>query len=209
MKKIKRIIVDAYHDQQLNEIKEKMDLTVGNSVFPTKKRLVITSFASLATAFVVLIIAVVISFKPKNEEKTDGNDDYKPTFNINEYMEKNTANYIKTPIESVIDGDGKLEIAIYYGITHDDNHLIFIFYQSEESIEIDTIIYDNETFAGEELHWSNSNSNLGLSDSFDYSKNIFDFEVNSTNLVTIEFHYNNKNHELEIDLSTYYEFLKD
>lgn len=200
MKNIKKRIKEDYHNVQLNDLKNKIDLN-SESVSVTKRtKFLIPSMAALVGT-IVLVIVFITLFPKQGKSSPNANV-------ILEELKENTSYYIDVPIKRIDDQNSGLIIYLYYGIIENEfneyNNYIIISYESNTKVSIDTKINGfSEDFDID----GNFEKVLIFKETIDTSFKTMQQLTIETNDILIEFISENFEYSLEINLEEYYNIL--
>lgn len=200
MKNIKKRIKEDYHNVQLNEIKNKIDLN-SESVSVTKRtKFLIPSMAALVGTIVLVI--VFMSLFPKQGKSSPNSNA------VLEKLKENTSYYIDVPIKRIDDQNSGLTIYLYYGIIENEfneyNNYIIISYESSTKVSIDTKVNGfSEDFDVD----GNLEKVIIFNELIDLSVKTIQQLTIETNDILIEFISEDFEYSLEINLEDYYNLL--
>lgn len=147
---MKKTIKKHYHKKELNKLKDILEFSDESSVFMNKKTpLFIPSIISFVSAFVLVVVSLVISFTKNLMPESDF--PIKTTNNslAISHLEENTNIYLKDPIQTIYDTSSNTIVKVYYGISSSDygyNHYFLIEYQSENNFNYQASVYAHPSF---------------------------------------------------------------
>lgn len=144
MKNIKKKITKSYHNVQLKELKEEIGITSEPVYVSKRTKLFIPSIASLASALVLVVVALVLFLT-----KSPISDDPLLTGPTNDslsisYLQENTNIYLEEPIQTIYNASSNTIVKIYYGINSNEAgycHYFLIEYQSENEFSYQADVY--------------------------------------------------------------------
>lgn len=194
MKTINKLIKENYLTEQKGKIKERIGI-VTQHVKPTPKttKLFIPSLLSLCVSFILIITSTILFI---NSQSENPQTTLPP---LEKHLKTATIGYIKSPIETILIPEQKMEILIYYGLSGDPlidlkNHLVIDFIAQDEAL-IKTKVWNEDALIVDESSLYKSNGNNLLA---------FDTDVFSLN---ITFKIDDVEKGIRLDLNNYYQYL--
>lgn len=204
MRKTKRTIIKSYHNKEINELKDKMNLTTKEQFQKPKTRLFVPSMAALVASFILVVVSLTLFFN--NKTKNDNNPQNTYNTAINHLIEE-TVDYLKNPVKTIVDSKSDVVISIYYGLVKGEagelNHYLVIEYESANQIDLETAIYELNLDEGD------FGANASFCESFDAdSEAILSFKP-TTMEIFVKIMIENELHDVRLDLNEYYQYLKN
>src|SRR5690554_3369709 len=117
MKNIDKMIVEKYHEEQKNIIKNRIGLESKNDYeylnIKHRNRLFVPSLISLCVSVIFLITASILLIidNPQYPEQI--------VSYAEQHLKLETIDYVERPITTLVDAEAKVTISIYYGVAGD------------------------------------------------------------------------------------------